>query len=165
MVVSFFDPIAWCFLRFFSVSAAISIFSFNVCLSIFDSFSGAWFSPIRLMSGSIVFVTFFVIGKNAFVTLCGFDVVDLSILTLDENTSDCSTVVGFNVLEMLCDDDDINCISSRWFSPFTSRVIFRKKLPTLFKAPRVSVIRLNADCDNNLACSSFWRRRRTFGNG
>lgn len=65
------------------------------------------------------------------------------------------------------EDDEISCISARLScSPFTPRVIFRKKLPIVFKAPSVCEILLNVDCDNRRACScSFCRRRRTFGSG
>lgn len=65
-------------------------------------------------------------------------------------------------------DDDIRCMSPRWcWSPFAPRVIFTRKLPTVFSAPSVSEMRENADWDSSRAWSlSFWRlRRRTFGNG
>lgn len=175
-VVSFFGCTAWCFFRFFSASAAISIFSLNDCLSIFDSFCGSlllWLVPTRLINGSIVFVIFcpstvFVSVNKASGTLCCVDDANTtsesssSLITAECDGNFVVANAGDNI------DDDIKCISPRWcWSPFAPRVIFTRKLPTVFNAPSVSEMRENADWDRRRAWSSlFWRLlRRTFGNG
>lgn len=175
-VVSFFGCTAWCFFRFFSANAAISIFSLNDCLSIFDSFCGSlllWLVPTRLINGSIVLVIFwpstvFVSVNKASGTLCCVD--DDS--TTSESSSSLMTAEcdGNFVVANAGDsiDDEIKCISPRWcWSPFAPRVIFTRKLPTVFSAPSVSEMREKADWDSRRAWSSlFWRLlRRTFGNG
>lgn len=150
-MISFFGLTALCFFRFFSASAAISIFSFSVCSSTFEPFTGCWLNPIRLLNESVAFMLDLVAEISLVATLSCV-VVERSL----ENILIFS-VLGCNVFSVFDnddDDDDINCMSSRrLFSPFTSRVILRKNFPTAFIAPSVSVIRLNADCDNSLLCS------------
>lgn len=178
IVVSFFGLTAWCFLRFFSARAAMSIFSLNDILSNFDSFSESFplcvvgvMVPTRLINGSIVLVmfwpsTFFVSVSIAFGILCC--VVD-DTTTSESNRSSLENVSGGNLFSLMAIDgidEDIKCISPRWCcSPFPPRVIFTRKLPTVFRAPSVSDIRENADWDKSRAPSSWCLFRRTFGRG
>lgn len=96
------------------------------------------------MSGSVALVLNFVVDECLVGTLCCV-VVERSLKNVL-----IFSVLGCILFSTFDDDDAINCMSSwRLLSPFTSRVIFRKKFPIAFNAPSVSVIRLNADCDNN----------------
>lgn len=119
---------------------------------------GVW---TRFMSGSIVLVmlsprTFFVRVRMASGMLC---VVDS--FSVDSRNS--WLLTGEDGL--FSEEEDISCISPRW-SPLAPRVMFTRKLPTVLRAPRVSEMRENADCDKSRPWSSSLRRRRlTLGSG